>query len=82
MEGYRSGHNGVVLKTIRGKPHAGSNPAPSATICPKTRFECEFSDIFVVIFRVSMQKMMRAMSHGFYQGLDSHQTDRFRHVVG
>ena len=32
MEGYRSGHNGVVLKTIRGKPHAGSNPAPSAMI--------------------------------------------------
>ena len=30
MEGYRSGHNGAVLKTVRGKPHAGSNPAPSA----------------------------------------------------
>ena len=29
-EGYRSGHNGAVLKTVRGKLHAGSNPAPSA----------------------------------------------------
>ena len=31
-EGYRSGHNGAVLKTVRVKAHAGSNPAPSATI--------------------------------------------------
>ena len=30
MEGYRSGHNGAVLKTVRVKAHAGSNPAPSA----------------------------------------------------
>ena len=30
MEGYRSGHNGAVLKTVRAKVHAGSNPAPSA----------------------------------------------------
>ena len=29
-EGYRSGHNGAVLKTVRAKVHAGSNPAPSA----------------------------------------------------
>ena len=29
-EGYRSGHNGAVLKTVRAKAHAGSNPAPSA----------------------------------------------------
>ena len=35
MEGYRSGHNGAVLKTVRGQPHAGSNPAPSAKI-PET----------------------------------------------
>ena len=50
MEGYRSGHNGAVLKTVRAQVHAGSNPAPSATICPKTRFECEFSDIFLFFF--------------------------------
>ena len=31
MEGYRSGHNGVVLKTIRAQAHRGSNPLPSAT---------------------------------------------------
>ena len=31
MEGYRSGHNGAVLKTVRGQPHKGSNPLPSAT---------------------------------------------------
>ena len=30
MEGYRSGHNGVVLKTIRAQAHRGSNPLPSA----------------------------------------------------
>ena len=29
-EGYRSGHNGAVLKTVRAQAHAGSNPAPSA----------------------------------------------------
>ena len=31
-ERYRSGHNGAVLKTVRGQPHAGSNPVLSA-IC-------------------------------------------------
>ena len=29
-EGYRSGHNGAVLKTVRAKVHRGSNPLPSA----------------------------------------------------
>ena len=29
-EGYRSGHNGAVLKTVRRKRHVGSNPTPSA----------------------------------------------------
>ena len=29
MDGYRSGHNGAVLKTVRGQPHGGSNPSPS-----------------------------------------------------
>jgi hypothetical protein len=29
-ERYRSGHNGAVLKTVRGQPHAGSNPVLSA----------------------------------------------------
>lgn len=32
-EGYRSGHNGAVLKTVRAKVHRGSNPLPSAIIC-------------------------------------------------
>ena len=40
MEGYRSGHNGVVLKTIRAKAHAGSNPAPSAIIVSKNDTFC------------------------------------------
>ena len=31
-EGYRSGHNGAVLKTVRAQVHAGSNPAPSAKL--------------------------------------------------
>ena len=30
VEGYRSGHNGAVLKTVRVKAHGGSNPSPSA----------------------------------------------------
>ena len=29
-ESYRSGHNGAVLKTVRGQPHRGSNPLLSA----------------------------------------------------
>ena len=29
MEGYRSGHNGAVLKTVWGQPHKGSSPLPS-----------------------------------------------------
>ena len=32
LEGYRSGHNGAVLKTVRVKAHVGSNPTPSANI--------------------------------------------------
>jgi hypothetical protein len=31
LEGYRSGHNGAVLKTVRVQAHGGSNPSPSAT---------------------------------------------------
>jgi hypothetical protein len=31
-EGYRSGHNGAVLKTVRAQVHGGSNPSPSASI--------------------------------------------------
>ena len=34
MEGYRSGHNGAVLKTVRAKAHGGSNPSPSASSLP------------------------------------------------
>ena len=30
-EGYRSGHNGAVLKTVRAQAHMGSNPIPSAS---------------------------------------------------
>ena len=29
MDGYRSGHNGAVLKTVRVQAHGGSNPSPS-----------------------------------------------------
>ena len=29
-EGYRSGHNEAVLKTVRAQAHVGSNPTPSA----------------------------------------------------
>ena len=30
MEGYRSGHNEAVLKTVWVHAHVGSNPTPSA----------------------------------------------------
>ena len=30
MEGYRSGHNDAVLKTVWEQSHVGSNPTPSA----------------------------------------------------
>lgn len=30
LERYRSGHNGAVLKTVRGQLHVGSNPTLSA----------------------------------------------------
>ncbi len=30
MEGYRSGHNEAVLKTVWEQSHKGSNPFPSA----------------------------------------------------
>ena len=36
MAGYRSGHNGAVLKTVGGdEPSVGSNPTPAAM--PATR---------------------------------------------
>ena len=31
MEGYRSGHNEAVLKTVWVHAHVGSNPTPSAS---------------------------------------------------
>ena len=34
-EGYRSGHNEAVLKTVWAHAHKGSNPFPSAKIQPK-----------------------------------------------
>ncbi len=33
LEGYRSGHNEAVLKTVWAKAHKGSNPFPSAIFC-------------------------------------------------
>ena len=36
MEGYRSGHNEAVLKTVWAKAHVGSNPTPSANLRLKT----------------------------------------------
>ena len=35
-EGYRSGHNEAVLKTVWAPAHKGSNPFPSA-IMPQSR---------------------------------------------
>ena len=35
-EGYRSGHNEAVLKTVWAPAHKGSNPFPSANLRLKT----------------------------------------------
>ena len=37
-EGYRSGHNEAVLKTVWVYAHVGSNPTPSAIADPQ--FQC------------------------------------------
>ena len=47
MEGYRSGHNGAVLKTVRAKVHRGSNPLPSAINCKNLT---DFGGVFCVIY--------------------------------
>ena len=47
MEGYRSGHNGAVLKTVRAQAHMGSNPILSAI--KKTSFvDCRKRGFLVV----------------------------------
>ena len=47
-EGYRSGHNGAVLKTVRAKAHAGSNPAPSAKIRAVILMELPFFSFYAM----------------------------------
>lgn len=37
LERYRSGHNGAVLKTVRGQLHVGSNPTLSAIYLNSSR---------------------------------------------
>ena len=46
-----------------------------AAICPKTRFGCEFSDIFTVFFFGFIKKVRGLLSHGLNQGLDFHHVD-------
>ena len=49
-EGYRSGHNGAVLKTVRVKAHVGSNPTSSAK-----KPDCESNPVFTILRRIFMK---------------------------
>ena len=49
MEGYRSGHNEAVLKTVWEQSHKGSNPFPSAN--EKDHREWSFSNNYITIWR-------------------------------
>ena len=51
-EGYRSGHNGAVLKTVRAKVHAGSNPAPSAI--KESSFVYQRQRSFLVVIEIGV----------------------------
>ena len=46
-------------RTVRIRKVKGSNPSVSTTICPKTRFECEFSGIFIALLLGFHQKSVR-----------------------
>ena len=63
MEGYRSGHNGAVLKTVRAKVHAGSNPAPSAT--EKKSWTLRGSGLLLLKRKESMKKYFDIHETGF-----------------
>ena len=49
-ERYRSGHNEVVLKTIWGQPHKGSNPFLSANIAVNAAETPQIINWFAVVF--------------------------------
>ena len=59
-EGYRSGHNEAVLKTVWANAHVGSNPTPSAikslenTTFSRLLSFCRFSSLS--IFRLEKAK--------------------------
>ena len=83
MDRYRSGHNGPDSKS--GSLARGSwvriPPCPPQFV-RKLVLSASFRTFLLSFSEFQCQKMMRAMSHGFYQGLDSHQIDRSRHIVG
>ena len=55
-EGYRSGHNEAVLKTVWAHAHVGSNPTPSA----KTRGDTQEVSPRVLIDGSALRNLVRA----------------------
>ena len=55
---FDAGWGGAVLKTLAYnlKLVQNVNPRISTSICPKTRFGCEFSDIFVFFYSFKVEK--------------------------
>ena len=77
-----------VLKTVRAKVHRGSNPSISATICPKTRFGCEFSDFFIIFLFRHMPRIQRVVAgadpclrRDLLYRLRQHPKHPYRHTV-
>ena len=66
QEGYRSGHNGAVLKTVRGQPHKGSNPLPSAKLCQiRTRANWQWVRV-CPFYKMVMSYNYRSWKNGLY----------------
>ena len=61
-EGYRSGHNEAVLKTVWEQSHVGSNPTPSAT-CLGIRMS---SKAFFFVYCVSIFDLLRCERKGVF----------------
>ena len=67
MEGYRSGHNEAVLKTVWVQAHGGSNPSLSAI--KKDRFSCLFLWLKELVFELKFARK-------FYSALASYVVQR------
>ena len=61
MEGYRSGHNGAVLKTVWGQPRKGSNPLPSVLEKPVISTVTGFFLFFLVKLKMETFNFLAAV---------------------